>query len=518
MSDEPPALSAAELHRLAELAEKLRDDTLSDAEVAELETLLAESVAAREAFAGLALLTAELHHAPSRFTSGEPAAAPPRGAAFRILRRWRRPLAAAACLALAGLLAWRFAAPPAPPRGGPFATVSNASGAVLFADELPADTAVGTRLRAGELHLRRGLLELTYPSGVVLVLESPARFDLRNATTLWLAEGNVSARVPENAVGFTVDTPSGAIVDLGTEFGVSAGAQSSEVHVFKGEVLVRNQQEPDSLRLAENRASRIDRQSRTPTGIDYRPDRFIRTLDEPGGRYRDLIRSQEPVAYYRMRITPDAAHLMDVSARQLHGRILRGASERTSAPGKVGAGLRLGGPATRTYAVVPEFPPAPSAALTVCAWVRAESRPRWATIAKHWAKAGNGPPGGQFHFGLWHDEGTLEVRVRDGAGAEVGVRETEPLPLGEWHFVAFVVDGTTLRLYRNGREVAATACASLNPVPAAALGLGAKLDAAGREPEPNTPGFWDGTLDEIAVFHRALSADQLRALHQATPP
>jgi ferric-dicitrate binding protein FerR (iron transport regulator) len=518
MSDQPPPLSAAELHRLAELAEKLRDDALADAEVAELEALLAESVAARAAFAGLALLTAELQHAPGRFGSIAPDAAQPRNPSLRSLRRWRPWLAAAACLALAGFLAWRFAPAPATAHGGPIATVSNASGAVLFADEHPAAAAVGTPLRAGSLHLRRGLLELTYPSGVVLVLESPARFDLRSANTLWLGEGNVSARVPENAIGFTVETPSGRIVDLGTEFGVSAGTRSSEVHVFKGEVLIGNRNEPDALRLTEHRASRIDRQSRTSTGIDYQPDRFLRTLDEPGSRYRDLIRSHDPVAYYRMRITPDATHLMDVSARQLHGRIVRGASERTSAPGKIGAGLRLGGPATRTYAVVPQFPPAPSAALTVCAWVRAESRPRWASIAKHWAKAGPGTPGGQFHFGLRHDEGTLEVRVRDSAGEEIGARETEPLPLGEWHFVAFVVDGTALRLYRNGQEVAATPCASLNPIPAAALGLGAKLDAAGLEPEANTPGFWDGTLDEFAVFHRALTPDQIRALWQAPPP
>lgn len=516
MTDHPASLSPSELNRLAELAEKLREDALADAEVAELESLLADSAPAREAFAALAMLTAELRHSHGRFTCPVPSTAQNRRTTAALFRRWL-PLALAACLTLAAVALWRHGPPLSTAHGGPIVTISNASGAVLLADERITPATVGSTLRGGALHLRSGLLELTYPSGVVIVLESPARFDLRSATTLWLAEGNASANVPPPAIGFTIETPSASIVDLGTEFGVSAGAKSSEVHVFKGEVLIKNKNEPDSLRLTENRASRIDSKTRTPTGIDYQPERFMRSLDEPTSNYRDLIRQFDPAAYYRMRITSDATQLLDVSAQHFHGQIVRGTSERTSAPGKIGAGLRLGGPTARSYAVVPDFPSAPAAALTVCAWVRAESRPRWASIAKHWAKDRANNLGGQFHFGLWHDEGSLEVHVRDRAGDEVGVRDTVPLPLGEWQFVAFTVDGLTLRLYRNGREVAATPCNGLTQIAPSALGIGVILDG-GIEPEHNTPGFWDGSLDELAVFHRALTADQLRTLYQSTLP
>ena len=516
MSDQPPQLSPAELARLGELAEKLRDNLLADAEVAELETLLAESVAAREAFAALALLTAELRQSQGRFTCPVPADARRRGRRTSFTRSWL-PWAVAACFLLAAAFRWRSARTPSATRGAPFATISNASGAVLLADHHTAAATVGATLGGGALHLRSGLLELTYPSGVVIVVESPARFELRGATTLWLAEGNASAKVPNAAIGFTIETPSVSIVDLGTEFGVSVGAKSSEVHVFKGEVLIKSENEPDSLRLAENRASRIDLQTRTPTGINFEPERFMRTLDEPGGSYGDLIRANDPVAYYRMRLTPDDTRLVDVSARHLDGRIERGTSERMAAPGKIGAGLRLGGPTTRSYAVVPDFPRA-TTALTVCAWVRAESRPRWASIAKNWGKDRRVNAGGQFHFGLWHDAGDLEVHVHDADGHEVGVRDTVPLPLGEWQFVAFTFDGTALRLFRNGREVGSSPCASLMQAGPAALALGVKLDAGGTQPETNTPGFWDGTLDELAVFHRALTPEQILLLYQTTPP
>eukprot|EP01035_Chromulina_nebulosa_P046701 gene46701-63266_t len=172
-----------------------------------------------------------------------------------------------------------------------------------------------------------------------------------------------------------------------------------------------------------------------------------------------------------MRITPDATQLVDVAARHLHGQIVRGTAECTSAPGKIGAGLKLGGPSTRSYAVVPNFPKT-AATITVCAWVRAESRPRWASIAKNWAKDHGVNGGGQFHFGLWHDDGALEVHVRDRAGQEIGVRDTVSLPLGEWQFVAFTHDGSMLRLFRNGREIASIPCAGITAIGPTVLALG----------------------------------------------
>ena len=32
--------------------------------------------------------------------------------------------------------------------------------------------------------------------------------------------------------------------------------------------------------------------------------------------------------------------------------------------------------------------------------------------------------------------------------------------------------------------------------------------------QARTGGFWDGRLDDIVIFHRALTADQLKTLHQ----
>ena len=166
------------------------------------------------------------------------------------------------------------------------------------------------------------------------------------------------------------------------------------------------------------------------------------------------------------------------------------------------------------YGYIPNFPRAKNEQLTVGAWVIANRRSRWATIVKNWSKEREHDEGGQFHFGLFGDDGDLEVHVHDREYQEVQLRENVPLPLGQWHFVAFTMDGTTLRLYRNGNEIASTACNGLSQFAPSALGVGVKLDGSNVNAQARTGGFWDGRLDDIVIFHRALTADQLKTLHQ----
>jgi hypothetical protein len=91
------------------------------------------------------------------------------------------------------------------------------------------------------------------------------------------------------------------------------------------------------------------------------------------------------------------------------------------------------------------------------------------------------------------------------------VRENQQLPLDQWHFVAFTFDGSTLRLYRNGIELAATPCAGLWDYGPQALGIGVKLRDE-TTPDQRNAGYWDGRLDNVAIFHRALSEAEIRLL------
>lgn len=96
---------------------------------------------------------------------------------------------------------------------------------------------VGAPMRQGLLELVSGTARVQFHGGATATFRAPAVIDLRGENRMALIQGAMVADVPEHAYGFTVDTPSMRIIDLGTEFGLTTDAQgSSAVQVFVGEV------------------------------------------------------------------------------------------------------------------------------------------------------------------------------------------------------------------------------------------------------------------------------------------
>ena len=399
------------------------------------------------------------------------------------------------------------------------ARVSKSHGARLSPGKGPVNLQPGDAVRTGEYRVAEGFVQLGFLKGAAIIIESPASFRIDGELSVALHEGRLSARVSDDARGFTIETPSAEVVDFGTEFAVEvASDQSSEVHVFEGEVEVRpklpetrTQQEHRAVRLVANQATRFNSSGSAPLGIDLDSDRFVRDLSEPTQRHHRAVRDLDPVRFYRMASSIDGHSLKNRVGRGA-AEIVRGEMLRpTYAPGRIGSSLRLDGPDTRSYAVMHDYPVATDNKLSVCAWVYAESRPSWASIAKN----GDRETIGQFHFGLFDDDGDLEVHVRDGTGKEVQVREHTPLPLSVWNHVAFVVDGITLSLYRNGELIGTTPCDGLNKVATRWLGIGAKINHDGSAPSAVAAGFWHGRIDELAIFHRGLSIQQIKTLYES---
>jgi hypothetical protein len=377
--------------------------------------------------------------------------------------RWRRHvvyLAAAAVFVFVATGVWWFSANRSRPpfRGAEIAVLSKAVGAQFaYGVTGESDPVAGTKLLQGIYELRKGLVEFEYPSGAILVARAPATFDLVDSSCVRLDDGQLAAHVPKSATGFRIEAPAATVIDLGTDFAVEAVKDhDSEVHVFRGEVLVdlhgEKGKSADLLRLVTGEATRVDYFTGMPSGIDLDEQRFMRSLREESNSYAEAVLRMNPVVYYRMEPTGDGMQLLDSSTSLANATLHIG---RASAPvwtaGKVGAALRLGGPAQQTYASVDQYPQATGDRLSVVAWVYARSRPRWASIAKNWA--GGPEDRGQFHFGLLEDGGELEAHIVDDSGAEISVQDRTPLLLNTWHHVAFVADGGVLRLYRNGIEV-----------------------------------------------------------------
>ncbi|MEX0642089.1 MAG: FecR domain-containing protein [Pirellulales bacterium] len=88
------------------------------------------------------------------------------------------------------------------------------------------------------LQLQSGTAEFWIANVGWVVAEGPVNFELLSPMRARLNQGRIRVRVTQpSGYGFVVETPDGAITDLGTEFGVSVNqGERSSLLVFEGEV------------------------------------------------------------------------------------------------------------------------------------------------------------------------------------------------------------------------------------------------------------------------------------------
>ncbi|MBI5385210.1 MAG: lamin tail domain-containing protein [Verrucomicrobia bacterium] len=206
--------------------------------------------------------------------------------------------------------------------------------------------------------------------------------------------------------------------------------------------------------------------------------------------------------------------LRDATTNANHGTLYNfPANSSQWVPGRVGGALNFRGPASGDHVRVPNCPK-PSSALTIAAWVWAEARPPWATIVKNWPTEA----AAQFHFGLQDTAGDLSNYLIQQGGVRIGpVQEGTALPLASWQHVALVCDGSMMRLYRNGALVGTPLNynGTINTNCQFSLGIGAKLGTNGAPPTTADNGYWQGKIDDLGLWTRALSADEIVAIYGA---
>ena len=156
--------------------------------------------------------------------------------------------------------------------------------------------------------------------------------------------------------------------------------------------------------------------------------------------------------------------------------------------------------------------------VAVMAWVKAAQSPgpNAYIIAQ-----GGGPTCTPSSYALTTGgDGGLQFDVSDGASVSPSADPGPHVWDGNWHFVVGTYDGTTVRLYVDGSEV--TPGTASNTV----IGYQLPTDTftVGGYPDPNCRqfAFYTGALDEVRVYDRALTADEISQLQQAstgdTPP
>lgn len=172
------------------------------------------------------------------------------------------------------------------------ATICDSEDVRWSQQSLPRDAAVP--IAQGEpLKIDAGRLELKLNLGVLLVVEGPAEWSIDGDNSAKLVRGRIVAKVPTDAIGFALDTPTARIIDLGTEFGVEVDESgAAKVQVFSGAVTAQplaaaGLQSPMRLAageaaaigIGENVFSRIPISARSNTG---EPSTFAERIEMLG--------------------------------------------------------------------------------------------------------------------------------------------------------------------------------------------------------------------------------------------
>lgn len=482
---------------LETLIDAYLDGTIAESDLRRLNSLLADNAQARREFVEIlnidSALAAMAADWPAEHETFVKPAKP---------TRWLVPsprwIAAAACVALFLGSWWRQMSQHS------FATVEKAAGIAELAD--------GARL-CDEMHqIHAGTLSLVSASGARIVIEAPAEFHFESAQRLHLKRGRLAADVPPAAKGFTVITPSGDAVDLGTRFGVdvpSSGA--AEVHVFQGEVITKARGEQSRQSLRGGDAVVFD--AGASTSRELRSAAFIQA-DEMRELTAGLAagqRARSEAALTKLKQDPALIALLDFESDEpLPGvfRHVQGRWPGSRAPEFVSVGdhlkLNVGGDH--------DWPQ-----LTLAAWVRMDRLGAPYQSLLHTDGWDNNHPG-QVH---WMVTQTTVMRLAlfgntlaPGANESNGYPDSQTPVLpeqGRWVHLAVVYDSAakTVRFYLNGQFDKETRQTIAHP---ARLG-------------PAQIGNWDrkdrklsGRIDELLLLGRAMSGDEIHALHAAGNP
>lgn len=172
-------------------------------------------------------------------------------------------------------------------------------------------------------------------------------------------------------------------------------------------------------------------------------------------------------------------------------------------PGIIGKALRLkeGDQAFLTVAKSGDLMPAKG--LTAMAWIKPSARNKtYEILTCKGDKSGDPPwPGWRLRF-FW---ARAQFQYGTADGKEPRVESAEwSVPAGFWSHVAVTYDGTTMRLYVNGVEKASA------PAEGDILAAKRPLVIGNYIGRKNAYAF-DGLLDDLKVFGRALTADEVFA-------
>jgi hypothetical protein len=404
----------------------------------------------------------------------------------------------------------------------------------------------GAAVYSGPIALEKGLVELIFEGGAKIILQGPIQLNVESSSRIFLDEGNIAVSYEKSNDNerFVVRTPNCCVVDFGTEFGVSVSSSGcTETHVQRGEVELRTGTNPSkytqSLKLLASQAGRSEADG-TLKQIKYEKTKFvyknefdtkIRAME--GSDYHrwlaysyQLRRDPDMVLYYPFLKTEESqSFVTNVAANT--GNTLNGnfggafgissfaAPSWTAGRWSDKAALRFERD-KRTCVAVPESPALNLAGnITFAAWVRCPDAQKGGHILCN--RQGEHV---NYQFGCFAAEDPyftrkLQLLRKDDAFTSTIYSSRLYDWSSEWTFLAVTHDTKTVHFYVNGELFESVPFEYKGQAISAPLIIGDVPSIEGR-----IFGYaaFNGLMDEIAIFKRVLSADEIKAMYEAGKP
>jgi hypothetical protein len=391
----------------------------------------------------------------------------------------------------------------------------------------------GSGVATGRMRLQAGRLTLAFFSGVYVTVEGPADLELLAPDRIFCHYGKIRARVPRGAEGFTVRAAGYEVVDLGTEFGLNLEADGkSRVMVFEGEAAVSVlDKDGRSIRgaLVEGRRSvEVDPRAGRIQEVPPRPEAFVPLVEfvprplELAPGYAAEVRAAMPWGYWRFESLADGLVPNEIAGRPPLKAL--GGIELERAAGNSWARFRPNDP-LQALVMQGEWSPA-SDGYAIELWMQADlpSPKAFGQTAlvglldlkeedadKHLAYLELTARGRR----LPHEP--CAVRFLDrwptavSGGADVFSRRT--VVASQWRHIVAQMSGDTIELFVDGERVGTSPSNRIAEVPGDPGTTACRL-LVGRlklkHEHPSEVRAFEGRLDELAVYDRALTPEEIR--------
>lgn len=148
--------------------------------------------------------------------------------------------------------------------------------------------------------------------------------------------------------------------------------------------------------------------------------------------------------------------------------------------------------------------------VTISGWFNASSFPH-STFNSMWGGGGDGGSNHPTRFWLSCNNGSS---FRIYLGTSVNNTFAYSISTDTWYNVVLTVDGSAIKLYVNGSQVGTT---YTNPHGTSLFSTAGDDFEMGANPTYR-PYYWDGYIDEVAVFNSTLSASNVTAIYNSGVP